>query len=458
MTAGAAPQRGVLTSRELIAYGLAGVPAQFTYVLVLVMYLKFAVDDLGASAAAIGTIFLVAKFWDAVSDPLVGNLSDRTVSRAGRRKIWLYVSAPFLCIFTIMAWAPPPVLEGASLIAWITVAVLGFYTAYTIFEVPHMALGAELTFDRQQRNRVFGTRQALRTLGMFAAATVGVALVERGREGAAWMAAGVGVATLVMVIAGVASLPRERVDFVGRGGDNPFRAVRDVFANRHARLLLFVFFIENIGSGAIGVLSPFVIEYVVGMPEMLPALLGAYMVAGLVAVPIWVRLGRSFEKRHLWLFALVQGGVGYGLVFWAGAGDWLLIAMCGVLAGTATACGNTLGQALKAEVIDFDEYLTGERKEGAYFAGWSFMSKLAGGVMIGVVGFALEWSGYVENAAEQTPLTKDTMIFLMGGVPLVGYAIAALLFSRFSLSEREHARIRHELDARASRDAGMGEL
>ena len=264
------------------------------------------------------------------------------------------------------------------------------------------------------------------------------------------MAYGFAAVTLVMVIGGVSLVPPERADFVGRGGDNPFRALRDVARNRHARLLLFVFFIESLGSGGIGVLTPFLVEYVVGMEEVVPAVLAAFMLAALAAVPLWVRLGRHFEKRRLWLFAMVQSGVGYGLLFWLGEGDWLLMVLSGVIAGSASACGNTLGQALKAEVIDFDEYRTGERKEGAYFAGWSFVSKLAAGVMVGLVGYALEWSGYVENAAVQTELTKNTMIVLAGGVPMVGYAIGALAFTRFALSEREHARIRAELDERAS--------
>lgn len=438
-----------LPTRTLLSYGVAAAPPQFMYVLILIMYLKYAVDDLGASAAAVGTIFLVAKLWDAVSDPMVGNLSDRTTHRLGRRKVWLFVSAPLLCVFGTMVWAPPTGLEGAALIAWITVGTLGFYTAYTVFEVPHMALGAELTFDGQQRNLVFGVRQATRTLGMFAAGTGGVFLVQQGASVASLSAYAVGVATLVVVFGSVAMLPPERADFVGRGGDNPFRALRDVLANPHARLLLFVFFIENIGSGGIGVLIPFVIEYVVKMPEMVPVLLGMYMVSALAAVPFWIWLGRYFEKRHLWLFAMVQGGIGYGLNLWVGEGDWMLVAVASLLSGTAGACGNTLGQALKAEVIDFDEYRTGERKEGAYFAGWSFVSKLAAGIMVGVVGFSLEWSGYVENAAEQAPLAKTTMIALMGGVPLIGYGIGALAFTRFKLSEKEHARIRGELDRQA---------
>ena len=443
------PNSNSVPRRALLGYGLAAVPAQFSYVLIIIMYLRYSVVELGVSAAAIGTVFLLAKVWDAISDPMVGNLSDRTQRSHGRRRPWLYASAPLLCVFSIMVWAPPAGLEGAALIAWIGVAVFGFYTAYTIFDVPHMALGAELTFERGERNLVFGTRQVSRTLSMFAAGTLGVYLVQQGSSVATLMAYAVGVLTLLFILGGVSLLPPERSEFAGRGGDNPFRAVRDVFANRHARLLLFVFFIESIGSGGIGVLTPFVVEYVMMMKQIVPAMIGLYMVSALVAVPVWVWLANYFEKRHLWLFAMLQAGFGYGLIFWVGQGDWLLMAISSVLAGSAGSCGNTLGQALKAEVIDYDEYLTGERKEGAYFAGWSFMMKLAAGIMVGVVGYSLEWSGFDREALEQSERVKDTMVFLMGGIPLIGYGIGSLAFTRFSLTEAEHVRIRSELEERS---------
>ena len=437
-----------LTHRALFGYGLSTMPTMFAYILILMMYMKYAVDDLGASATAIGAVFFFAKIWDAISDPLVGNLSDRTNARHGRRRPWLYASAPLIGLFGIMAWVPPESLEGAGLNLWITAAILGFYTAFTIFEVPHSALGAELTFDRLSRNRVFGYRHVLRTIGMFAGVTFGVYLVGTGREGAALVAYGLAVALVVFVVGGVAMLPEERHEFRGRGGGHPFRAVRDVFANEHARLLLFVFFIENVGVGGIGVLVPFVTEYVMKMDDKFtPMILAAYMVSALLAVPIWIRLSSIFEKRRLWLIAMIQGGIGFGMMLWVGEGDWGLMFVASILAGTAGSCGNTLGYALKAEVIDYDELRTGERKEGAYFATWSFMSKLAGGIMVGIVGFSLDASGFVPNS-EQTELAKSTMLFLMGGVPMLGYAIGGLAFWRFRLTESEHARIRAALDSR----------
>jgi GPH family glycoside/pentoside/hexuronide:cation symporter len=441
-----------LPGRTLFAYAAPGFGVNFVYSLLLVMYLKFSTDRLGASAAVVGIIVFGSKIWDAISDPLVGSLSDRTRSRLGRRRSWLLASALPIAFFAWMAWAPPEALSGAMLHLWIAVAIFGFYTAFTAFEVPHMALAAELSPGGRERNRIFGVRQLVRTLGLGIAFTVGTSILsdaENARAGARWLAIAAGGFTAASIAWAVWQLPAERSDYQGRGGHGLLASLRDVWGNRHARLLLFVFFIETLGLGGIGVLTPFVIEYVMKLPHLVPYMLGTYMGASLLAIPVWVRLAQTFEKRRLWLFAMVQGGVGFGLLFWVGEGDWLLMVLSSLIAGSAGACGNTLGQSLKADVIDVDEHKTGERKEGAYFAAWSFVGKLSAGFMVGVVGFTLEGVGYVPNA-EQSDAVKNAMVFLMGGLPMIGYAIGSLAFWRFDLSQSEHARIRRELDARAA--------
>ncbi|MFK7894726.1 MAG: MFS transporter [Myxococcota bacterium] len=454
------PER--LPTRALIGYGLAAAPVMYAYMLILIMYMKYAVDDLGASPAAIGSIFFLAKMWDAVSDPMVGNLSDRTMSSRGRRRPWILAGAPLIALFGVMAWSPPATFEGGALIAWITVAILGFYTAHTIFEVPHMSLGAELSLDAQERNRIFGARQLMKTLGMLVAGILGTWIVSQGVAPTTTMAWVVGGATLLMVFAGTSLLPPEREEFRGRGGQNPIKAIRDVIGNRHARLFLLVIFIDAIGAGGIGVLIPFVMEYVVGDPELtiggrelapsdlVPFLLGIAFITALISIPIWLRLARHFEKRRLVLISIVMAMVGYGSAIFVGPGDWEIIAVASLFSGAANACANTLGYTLKSEIIDSDELETGERKEGAYFAGWSFMNKLGGAIMVGSVGLALQASGFIPNDPDQSDFVKTTMIALMGGVPLVCYGIGALAFSRYQLSEKEHRKIRAALDARAT--------
>jgi GPH family glycoside/pentoside/hexuronide:cation symporter len=401
---------------------------------------------------SMGAIFLVAKLWNAIADPVVGSWSDRTRSRFGRRRAWLLGSALPLAWFTWMAWAPPGALAGPALVAWVAASVFGFYSAMTSFQVPHAALGVELTHHRQSRNRVFAVKYVVQMLGLFAAFWIGIRLVddpETGRAGARWLGLLGGVGSALLVALSLPFLPEERSDYQGRGGVSILRALADVSRNPEARLLLFVFFIEAVGLGGLTVLVPFVTQYVMHRPDLTEAMLSVYVLAGVAGVPLWVWLARRFEKRRLWLVAMGMGGLGFGLLLGLGENGWPLMVVSSLVAGTAQACGNSIGQALKADVIDLDELRTGERKEGAYFAAWSFVNKLGNAILASSAGFALGLAGYEPNA-EQTPIVKYTMIFLLGGMPLIGYAIGSLAFARFPLSEAEHARIRRELDARAA--------
>jgi GPH family glycoside/pentoside/hexuronide:cation symporter len=117
-------------------------------------------------------------------------------------------------------------------------------------------------------------------------------------------------------------------------------------------------------------------------------------------------------------------------------------------AGLAAGCGGTIGPSVQGDVIDYDEHVTGERKEGSYFAAWNFVYKSALGIMLLMTGFALEFSGFVPNQ-EQTMEVQLVMVGLYGLFPLVCYVVGALLFSRFKLDEKAYQKIRQDLDERA---------
>lgn len=448
----------VLRRRDLVLYALPGAGVSFLFALVLVMYMKFATDVLHVAPAVMGAVFLASRIWDAVSDPIAGRLSDSTRSRLGRRKSWILASSLPLALASVAMWAPPGDLDGFGLTVWITVSVFAFYTAYTLFEVPHMALGAELTFALRERNRVFGVRQLLRSLGLFAAFGIGTALLEdraTARTHALWLALGAGAFTVATIALAVLRLPEERTDHALRGGEGIVTPLRDVLRNPHARVLLFVFFVEQMGTGGIGVLVPYVVEYVVGRPDLVAELLVVYVACTVASIPLWVGLGGRYDKRTLWLAAMWMSLLGFGGLLFVDAGTVGWMAVCAAVAGTAGGCGPTLGQAIKADVIDWDEYQTGERKEGAYFAAWSFTAKLAAGVMIGLVGFSLQASGFREGALQPWAV-QGTMLFLMGGMPVIGFGLGILAFGRFTLDRVEHARIRDAIDRGESPGARAG--
>ena len=115
--------------------------------------------------------------------------------------------------------------------------------------------------------------------------------------------------------------------------------------------------------------------------------------------------------------------------------------------GVAAGAGGTVAPSIQADVIDFDEYQTGQRKEGAYFAAWNFVFKASAGVTLILTGFVLEFSGFVPRA-EQTEEVKFALRALFALYPFVCYLLGAFLLSRFALNESEYRHIREELDRR----------
>lgn len=444
--------------RTALAYGAPGFGAGYMTLMLGLYVMKFATDVLLIAPAVMGIIFSVSRIWDAISDPLAGYLSDRTRSPWGRRRVWLAVSLVPVGLTFVMVFAPPDGLSGSALVGWMAAAIIGFYSALTILLVPHLALGAELSDDYHERSRLFGMRHASFTLGSILALVSFFFLIRAEQQSAAAVRAlafelALLAAVVMMGLIGFAVWRlRERPEYQDRPIAPPFRAFADVWRNPHARLLIVVTFIENIGAAAIGVLTLYVAEYVIGAPQAAPLVILCYMIPSTLSVPLWLPLARRFGKIRLWMFSMILTGLSFGSMFALVFIDSLelrlgYITVAAVLAGLAAGCGGTIAPSIQGDVIDWDEYTTGERKEGSYFAAWNFVFKSAAGVMLLLTGFVLDLSGFVPNQP-QTQTVQIAILTLYALFPLVCYTIGTLLFARFSLDESAHAEIRAAIDAR----------
>jgi GPH family glycoside/pentoside/hexuronide:cation symporter len=447
----AAATRSRLPTRAIFAYSAPEIGVGFTFMLVNIYLLKFATDVLLIPAATMGLLFGLSRLWDACADPAVGFLTDRTRSRFGRRRPWILASAPLLAATFLMLWAPPARLSGRGLLLWTAGALFLFYTGVAMLEVSHAALGAELSDDHHERTRVFGLRRmvfGVGTLGAVAAIWAFGALPDPRRTGLVGGLAG--AALLAVTIAWMVLRVRERPEFRDRGSDHPLRAFRDVWRNPHARLLLLVFLIQQLGVVSLMTIMPYFSEYVLRTPEWTSAYILALFLSSIAGVPIWVRLAPRSGKKAALIAAMATIGGAIAVFVFAGEGDVALVLALATVGGFAAAGTDVLFPSIQADAIDWDELETGERKEGAYFAAWAFASKGAGALASMLVGFALGTIGFVPNAA-QTPEAKEGLRLLAALGPAVLYAAGIALFLRFSLGEREHAAIQAALGARGAR-------
>ena len=443
-----------------IAYGMPGLGAGYMYLLMSLYVMKFSTDVLLIAPAVMGVIFSISRIWDAVSDPIAGYLSDRTTFKFGRRRTWMLISFIPISFGFLAVFSPPESMQGQSLDLWMMVAILSFYSAITLLNVPHMALGAELSEDYHERTRLFGVRHIGFTLGSILALVSMSLLIseENNPDGDVRQLAGslafyaIGAMSLMIFFA--VSKLKENPEFQNRVNKNPFKAFRDVWINPHAKILIIVLFIENLGGAVIGVLTLYVTQYIVEAPAWAPLIIFAYMLPSALSVPLWIPLSRRFGKIRLWVFSLAFTGISFGgifiIPFLESVSDRLIVMFIGAaLGGMAAGCGGAIGPSVKGDVIDYDEYLTGERKEGSYFAALNFVFKSATGIMLLITGFVLQFSGFIPNQP-QTMEVKIALISLYGLVPLVFYSLGAyLLYKKFKFGEKEHAAIKQQIQERA---------
>jgi GPH family glycoside/pentoside/hexuronide:cation symporter len=331
------------------------------------------------------------------------------------------------------------------------ISLLVYETASTAFFIPHAALGVELTQNYHERTRLFGWSHMIGALGMILG--LGSLQLMNMAEDKRTFAFGISLvaATIVAVLViGSTRRLRERSDYQGRGGQDLLRSFADVFRNRHSRLLLIIWGIETFGAASIGMLVPYLVEYVIPMKDLMVPLLLVYVIPQFAFTPVWIRLSRSFGKKRLWLFSMGLTSVtflGFFPITEPGIAIWVLAASLGLAGG----CGAVVAPSIKADVIDYDEYRTHERKEGAYLAIWNLVRKSAASVAALATGWALQLADFQPNV-EQTEGAKFAIRALFCLLPATAYAIGTLLFLRFSFNEAEHALVRAELDARM--DAG----
>jgi GPH family glycoside/pentoside/hexuronide:cation symporter len=195
-------------------------------------------------------------------------------------------------------------------------------------------------------------------------------------------------------------------------------------------------------------MTPYVLEYVTDAASAIAVVFLAFTVATTLSIPFWVRMSRRFERHRLWLFAMGLQAIGYGSIAFQAEGRIALLVVGCAINGFGTGCGQTLGHAIKADIIDYDELQTGQRKEGTYYATWNLAAKVGTGLMMALGGWALQWSGYVQGVP-QTEFVKRTILFVAGGAPFICILIGMIAFTRFSLDSKAHRRIRDELDRRA---------
>jgi GPH family glycoside/pentoside/hexuronide:cation symporter len=428
------------------AVGDLGINLYFISTLTYLLY--FYTDVLGISAAAAAGVFLVARMVDAVTDPLMGAIAERTRTRWGRLRPYLLWGALPLGAITVATFSVPDLDESGKVI-WAYVTYTLFGILYTVVTIPYSALTASLTDDYQERTRLSTFRMAFAFSGALIV-SVGVAqwvrMFANPAEGYVLiMSIFACVATLLLLITFfntkevVQPPPEQKLSLND--------SLRAVFYNPPLLIVIALFTLGMLSFTVRQTVTIYYFSYNVGRPDLIGAFFAATlttMFVGLVFVP---RLAERFSKAgaiQIGALFTVLASIGF---YFTPVSElvWLIFWGCLVALGGAPIA--VLGWAMIPDTVDYAQWRFGKRADGAVYSMSSFFQKLAKALGGAGVATALATVGYVANQP-QLAETLDMILHLMTVVPIGLMVLMIFLARLYKLDGETHARMRADLARR----------
>lgn len=459
-------------------------------------------------AMALGWIMAIARIWDAINDPMMGTIVDKTHSKWGKCRPYLIVFPAIIGVITILTFingnyaTAETSAQKALIVGWAAVSYIAWGMCFTVCDIPLWGITSLMTEDENDRSKLLGLARMVAGVGGIGVLVVQVAQALAGLFGGDMQKSFIVTVIIMTVIACVlfefaGIFTRERVEKSEKSytfkenfkimlGNKPFRQILISGILRSPIQLLMIVAMTLVtyyyaNGDIMNVLKKDADGAIVGLDFKVLIGLGCFalglFVGQFVAMGITPAIIKRVEKKTLYNFYSIAGAVPFVLIFvfykisggdLTSAGWSIAIGICMLFASASFGGINVLQSVMIADCVDYEEYTNGVRTDGVFFSGQSFITKLSAGiativssVVYSVVGYSAENVNRLNEALFNegaTFLNYDggtgagkyaaAMFFLISIPPAIGMILSAIPTLRYALSDKEHERILDELIAK----------
>lgn len=425
--------------REKVAFGVGDLAVNFVWASIGMFIVYFYTDIIGIGAGIVGTLMLISRIWDGISDIIMGNLIDKTHTKYGKARPWiLWLSVPF-GISTVLLFAVPSGIGDIGTILYIFITYNIMVIAFTGVVIPYGTLNTLITRDINERSKLNLYRMFFANIGGLIVGYYTLPLVQVfGGTQSGWVAtytlySVIGICLFLMTF----KYTKERVGAVSKSTKEkvPLKISLKMLTKNKYWIIVCIFCIVNtIGGTSMMTSMVYFAKYIFGDPNLVGYLSMSYIIFTIIGIFFVGKLVEKVGKRNVAIIGSVIYSIG-AIIILMGETNFIFVVLGTIFRGIGNSTICAVFWAFLPDTIEYGEYKTGVRNEGITYSAGSFGQKFGSGVAAALVGWILSYFNY---DATTTMISNDTILaveILFLYLPLATYILQIILMYFYKLDK-----------------------
>jgi|TARA_X000000368_G_scaffold311141_1_gene249013 GPH family glycoside/pentoside/hexuronide:cation symporter len=414
--------------------------------------LYFYTDVVGISPLLAGWIYALGIGWDAITDPYMGYIAERTRTKMGSYRPYIFFgSVPLAFSFALLFWAPP--FEGNFLFIFLVIVNLFHRSCFTIVSVPYSSLTARITDDSEERTKLTTARMLGASFGTLTISALGFPLINwfgSGEESLGFVYLGIccGLAA-IFILAITVKTVKERNFNIEIAKLPNFSEVRKSILNNYAFLIVFASTLTLITTSIMFNKNLiYYTKYALDLHSYQGLILGVSAASAFLAIPIWAYSALKIGKRNSWLISMILLVFSFLFFYLYPIKNLFELLIVLVVLGIGNGATGVLFWSMLPDTIEYGEWKTGVRTESSLYGFMTFAQK--GGIAISalILGMLLTNIGFVPNTI-QSEETLENLKVLMTFIPLTGVVLSFILVYFYPIDSKFHKKLIKEIHERS---------